>query len=251
MLSDEQRYMFDLRGYLVLRDVLGAEPLASLNKLIDSQELPSPGDDFSGQIFSGFLAWGQPFLELLDHSAVYPLLRELLGRPRLDRYYGIRMRSGTSGLPLHGGAMETSDKSEFYWFRNGQMVNGVVTVSWALTSMLEGEGGFVCMPGSHKSNYLLPDGYDYRSEGVIQVPMAAGDVLVFNGAIVHGTHPWNAAHERRSLLFKYAPGHLAWSRVYLNWSSELADSLSAHQRALLEPPYCLPPVADPTAGFVR
>jgi Phytanoyl-CoA dioxygenase (PhyH) len=251
VLTDEQRYLFDLRGYLVVPGVLAADTVAGLNKVIDEQELPPPGETFNDQIFSGFLGWGLPFAELLDHPATMPLLNELLVRPRLDRYYGIRMRADTTGLPLHGGALEADDQSEYYWFRNGRMGNGVITVSWALTDMLPGQGGFVCVPGSHKSNYSLPEDWDYRNDGVVHLPLSAGDVLIFNGAIVHGTHPWQAEHERRSLLFKYAPGQLAWSRLYLNWSPELLESLSPSRRSLLEPPYCLPHHADATDRFVN
>ncbi|MFI7080183.1 phytanoyl-CoA dioxygenase family protein [Micromonospora sp. NPDC049903] len=251
MLTDEERFLFDLRGFVVLREVLGPEQLGEVNRIIDGQELPPPGDTFADQIFSGFLSWGPAFTDLLDHERVFPIVTTLLNRPRLDRYYGIRMRAGTTGLPLHGGALEADGQSEFYHFHHGRMANGVITVSWALTDMLAGQGGFVCIPGSHKSNHPLPKSWDYRAEAVHHVPMAAGDVLVFNGAMAHGTHPWHADHERRSVMFKYAPGHLAWSKVYLDWAAELRQSLSPRQQALLEPPYCLPHHEDPTDRFVR
>ena len=38
-----QQYLFDLQGYLVIEDVLSPEELATLNRLIDQQELPTPG----------------------------------------------------------------------------------------------------------------------------------------------------------------------------------------------------------------
>jgi len=249
--TDEQRYLFDLQGFIVVRQALDAGILAELNQAIDAQQLAPPGDDFAGQLFSGYLAWSAVFRELLDHPAVHPMLTDLFEkRMRLDRYYGIRMRSGTSGLPLHGGACEAHDQSEFYTFRNGRMSSGIVTVSWALTDMGAGQGGFLCVPGSHKSNFPAPAGWDHRHESVHHVELRAGDVVVFNNALLHGTHPWFAEHERRTLLFKYAPGHLAWSRVYLDWSEELRASLTPTQRTLLEPPYCLPHHHDATNEFV-
>lgn len=252
LLTDEQRYLFDLWGYLTIPNALDDTTLSELNDLVDAQGLPTPGEVFADQLFSGFLTWGQQFRDLLDHPAVLPVLTELLdGRPRLDRYYGLRMRSMTTGLPLHGGAVETDDKSEYYWFRNGKMANGIITVGWALTDMRAGQGGFVCVPGSHKSNYAWPKGWDHQHEAVRHVELSAGDVVVFNGALVHGTHPWLAEHDRRSLLFKYAPGHLAWSHVYLDWSDQLRDVLTPAQLALLAPPHCPPPQPDATAGFVR
>ncbi len=37
-----QQYLFDLQGYLVINNVLGAVEVAELNRLIDAQRLPSP-----------------------------------------------------------------------------------------------------------------------------------------------------------------------------------------------------------------
>src|SRR5262245_52392019 len=42
--SDQElhQYLFDLQGYLVLHNVLGAAEVAELNRLIDAQRLPGP-----------------------------------------------------------------------------------------------------------------------------------------------------------------------------------------------------------------
>ena len=66
------------------------------------------------------------------------------------------------------------------------------------------------MPGSHKSNYLdllPPDvrNYERPAPYVLQPAVEAGDVLIFTEALVHGTMPWTADHERRCLLYKYSP----------------------------------------------
>jgi hypothetical protein len=39
-----QQYLFDLQGYLVIHNALGAAEIAELNRLIDAQRLPSPGE---------------------------------------------------------------------------------------------------------------------------------------------------------------------------------------------------------------
>ena len=38
---------------------------------------------------------------------------------------------------------------------------------------------------------------------VVQPEMNAGDVIFFAEAATHGTLPWNADHDRRSVLYKY------------------------------------------------
>src|SRR2546421_11693088 len=69
-----QQYLFDLQGYLVIHNVLGAAEVAELNRLIDAQRLPSPrGSIRFGSAAGkhgpdhGFLNWGEPVCRLLDH----------------------------------------------------------------------------------------------------------------------------------------------------------------------------------------
>ena len=74
-----------------------------------------------------------------------------------------------------------------------------------------GAGGFTCVPGSHKSNFLKHMPADVaRFEaatpiGVVQPPMEAGDVLIFTEALIHGTAEWKANHERRHAALQIQP----------------------------------------------
>src|SRR5262245_33999420 len=94
-----QQYLFDLQGYLVIHNALGAAEVAELNRLIDAQRLPGPRESIRFGSAAGkhgpdhgFLNWGEPFCRLLDHEAILPILRFRLGDYfRLDRLYGIRM----------------------------------------------------------------------------------------------------------------------------------------------------------------
>ncbi|MGH2355875.1 MAG: phytanoyl-CoA dioxygenase family protein [Chloroflexota bacterium] len=259
-MNDEERYLFDLQGFLVLPGVLPLGEVQALNDLIDQQGLPDPGEDVRSQRFGGFLRWGQPFRDLLDHPRTLPYLKELLDPGvRLDHCYGIYMRQGSSGLSLHGGGTPY-DRPEYYHFRNGQMYNGLTVVTWALVDVPPGQGGFACIPGSHKANYPCPRpirAFERNPGCVIQVPMRAGDVLIFTEALTHGTQPWTAPHHRRALLYKYAPGHMAWGSGYANWPAELKEQLTPDQRLLLEPPYHSrrknvgEPDAAPRAAYYR
>ena len=92
------------------------------------------------------------------------------------------------------------------------MYNGLVAVQWALVDHNRGEGGFCCVPGSHRANFPRPSGHP--ASWVVEVPMMAGDVVIFTEALTHGTSTWTAPYERRSLLYKYAPGHSTWGTQY-------------------------------------
>jgi ectoine hydroxylase-related dioxygenase (phytanoyl-CoA dioxygenase family) len=68
--------------------------------------------------------------------------------------------------------------------------------------------------------------------------MKAGDLVIFNECTTHGTLPWTADHERRSLFYRYTPKYLHYTGgVYEasmpNWVSELTEA----QQAVLQPPY--------------
>ena len=247
-MNDEELYLFDLQGYLVIEGVLSATEVAELNRLVDEQQLPPPAESIESQRFGGFLLWGEPFRTLLDHPRILLYLEVLLGDGfRLDHYYGIHMATNTEGLRLHGGGTPY-EAEEYYVFRE-RMFNGLSVVTWALTDSPPGQGGFACIPGSHKSNYPCPEDIRHfeRDPGcVAQVPMRAGDVVVFTEALTHGTHPWTAAHQRRSLLYKYAPKHLAWGRYDRHRNDAVHNLLTERQRRLMEPPYI--PDRQPIVG---
>jgi hypothetical protein len=233
-LTESERYAFDVHGYLLRRHALSPAEVADLNAAVDALRLPAPGDTIQSQRFGGHLASSPAFVALLDHPAVFPILVELCGATlRLDHAYGIVMAAGTSGLGLHGGATPF-DPAQFYVVNDGRISCGLVAVQWALVDHRPGEGGFCCIAGSHKASFRLPDP---PPPGLaVEVPLVAGDVVVFTEALVHGTLPWRGRHDRRTLLYKYSPGSSSWGKDE-TLPAELAPMLSERQRLLFEPPY--------------
>ena len=125
-MNADDKYIFDLTGYLVLKDVLTAEEVAQLNAGIDRhRDLMSEIDrSLSGDAqalqgtsrrkdLGGMLAWErpwcEPFRKLLAHPKVKPYLEEILGQGyRLDHGPGLiamddRMR-GRAFARRRGGA---------------------------------------------------------------------------------------------------------------------------------------------------
>jgi ectoine hydroxylase-related dioxygenase (phytanoyl-CoA dioxygenase family) len=237
-LTAQQRYFFDLNGYLVLEGVVGVDDVAYMSSLIEAQRLSSPSQSIESQRFGDeFLRWDRVFRDLLDHDAVLPILRDLVGdHVRLDHAYGILMAPNTSGLGLHGGGTPL-DPSQYYLHRGGRMYNGLTTVTWSLVDSEPGQGGFGCIPGSHKAEEPLPP--EIPTAWIREVPLRAGSVLIFTEALTHCTVPWTSPEERRAVLFKYAPGHLAWGR-WQEPSRALWRSLTDRQRRLFQPPAVSP-----------
>jgi hypothetical protein len=254
---ETQQYLFDLHGYLVVEDVLDAAQLATLNELIDRQDLPDTermqriGSAAGGApACPGFLQWGQAFVDLLDHEAILPILRFRLGDCfRLDRLYGIRCRPGTPRGALHSDYGTSaigapSQPGERYHPPEHILHTGFVVVAWNLTDAGPEHGGFCCIPGSHKSSFRIPEGIQEAGEGadcVITPEAQAGSVLLFTEALTHGTGDWRGAHERRSLLYKYCVSQIAWSARRVQPPEGI--ELTSRQQILLGEP------ADPHRYF--
>jgi ectoine hydroxylase-related dioxygenase (phytanoyl-CoA dioxygenase family) len=259
-MTDQERYLFDLRGFLVVENLLTEAELAACNEALDRHRQlirPRPaeqslsgsaaalkGDQGRLEITRNLLTlekpWCEPFRRLLVHPSILPYLSELIGTGfRLD--HGpvlIGGESGTEGHVLHGGG-EPYDPSQYYFHKNGRMFNGLTVVSWQLTDVNEGDGGFCCIPGSHKSNYPCPPEikrYEAWRDCVHQVAAPAGSAILFTEALTHGTLPWKGAGPRRSILFKYSPGFQAWGGGYPP-SEELLEDLSPEARLVMERPY--------------
>lgn len=235
-LTEHERYLFDVQGFLVRRGALKRRVVDDLNRAWDGLRLPPGGATIQSQRFTGHLNHDRAFRDLLDHPAVLDVVLELCGPGvRLDHTYGIVMAPGTSGLGLHGGAVPF-DPAQYYVAEGGRIHSGLVAALWSLVESAPGDGGFACVPGSHKASFRLPATIDVRSEIVLEVPLGAGDVVIFSEALTHGTLPWRARHERRLLAYKYSPGSSSWGKDEV-LPPELAPLLTTRQRLLFEPPY--------------
>lgn len=244
-LSALDRYALDVRGFHLFEDVLDAAAVGALRDALAAQDLPEPGDSVASQRFGWhgeLLRWHQGFRDLLDHPLVADVLAALVGpHVRLDHAYGIAMAPGTSGLGVHGPA-EPFDPAQYYVVRAGAPRSGLLAFSWSLTGGGPGDGGFGCIPGSHRSELPLPSGAERL---VREVPQPAGSLLVFTEALVHCTLPWRGAGVRHALLYKYSPGSSAWMREDPA-PPDVAALLTPRQRRLVEPPYVggRPPALD-------
>ena len=232
-MTGEEKFQVDLEGYLIIKNVLNEDEIQEMNTFIDKGETNGPPS-----------LWGDPFKRLIDHPIILPYLIELLGpHVRLDHDYSIIMNEGEKRGGLHGG--EDGGRAggtvgdHWYKYRDGVMRNGLCVMTYNLTDASEGTGGFSCIPASHKSNFVPEIPTDVRqferpAHYVVQPPLEAGDVLFFTEALIHGTMPWKAKHQRRALLYKYSPGHSAWSGNYYDISKY--NNLTEQQKRLMMAP---------------
>ena len=101
-MTDVEKYLFDLRGYIVIEDVLNTDQVTELNRLIDENH-PGVNEDSHKKHSGGFLTWGQALVDLIDYEAIMPRLKFILGDGfRLDHYYAIYMEQDGTASRLHG-----------------------------------------------------------------------------------------------------------------------------------------------------
>jgi ectoine hydroxylase-related dioxygenase (phytanoyl-CoA dioxygenase family) len=239
----EEKFIFDLQGYLLIKGVLTPEEVAELNQVSD-RVFPRDYNDGTGQRekyrnAANVSKWDPACQRLIDHPRIVPYLEELIGPHfRLDHDYSIFMDPGAQGGYLHGGP-ERDSGSHFFKHYDGTIRNGLSVLTFFLSDVGPGDGGFVCIPGSHKTNFLweLPDDvrHQERAAPYVKQPLAkSGDALLFTEALIHGTRLWKADHERRTFLYKYCPGNMSWASTYYDTNEYL--NLTDQQRRILAPP---------------
>lgn len=233
-MTDDEKFLFDLRGYLVLENVLPEEEVDAANAAIDEHKdlivhgeprLARDSEALKGTMSRGGFTqhplsfdrpWCEPFRSMLTHPKVVDIFNEILGPGfRYDHAQMlVRMIQGTEGHFLHGAT--TRDPSQYHRFAHGKLHCGLCVASWQLTETRPGDGGFAFIPGSHKLNYRAPRKILSMEDDlgcVEQLVTGAGALVIFNETLIHGALPWKPAdRERRSILFKYSPGFLSWGR---------------------------------------
>ena len=233
-MTEAEVYEFDLNGYIIYRNILTQDQIDQMNEVLDGN-VKEDTHNFH------FLTLGSMFLDLMAHPRTLEIIRKMIGDwLRLDHAYGLQMDTltverGDTRPNLHGGPRTDQGEHHYQWF-DGQMYNGLIVVMYALKDIHPGDGGFICVPGSHKANMNFKPSVD--SHLVANPSFMTGDMLIFTEALVHGTTTWRSKNRRRALLYKYSPGHSAWSSGRGGEGVDQIRDLATNdvQRDLLRPP---------------
>ncbi len=241
-MTDQEKYLFDLQGFLVVPNALSADAVAALNAVLDEKltaREQEEGDNKTTYRFGRLLTWGDAYRDLIDNERITPYLSALLGEQfRLDHDYCdvIRQGLGPIGATLHGGATPF-DPTAYYVCQNGTLRNGLTVVAYNLHDVHPGDGGFACVPGSHKSKFPIPAEWrnlETPQPFVVPVTGPAGTAIIFTEALTHGTLPWRGNRERRTVFYKYSPNPLAWAVP--PYEPEQYEGLTDAQWRILEGP---------------
>jgi hypothetical protein len=256
---DTSDYLFDLRGYLVLRNAINPELVAELNQAFDKfPDLPAldwwgnvqrlDNNGLAGLELQNIVEGGPAFEKLIDHASWLARLHRYCGEKGtfvdglfIDECFASIRRTG-GFFPIHSGGQDAIVRNQ-YRFVNGKFRCGQVNVLMALTDIGPGDGGTLVVPGSHKSNFVpeevretYQDRENYKKlpEGAIEVRLNAGDALLFVDALMHGATERTNPGERRVVIYRYGP---IWGRTRhgFEYSEELLARLTPERRKILQP----------------
>lgn len=275
--TEMDRYLFDLNGYLIIRGALTPAQVAACNATYD--EIEETAKSISGKGWWGDVSVtnngrqegiglqqlyeaGPVWEELLDHPAWYDKCIHFVGTDDpenfdtdqgpafIDECFGtIRPQGGAQRL--HSGGDVGAIRCQFR-YHAGKFHCGQVNILMAFTDIGPGDGATMVIPGSHKSNIRHPQTVpieNYADEvgvdgitGAVECHLEKGDVLLFVDAIAHGSARRTNPGNRRVAVYRYGP---SWGSFRLPFrpSPELLARLTPRRRGLVMPhgPAILPP----------
>lgn len=222
MLSATQQEQYAQEGYAIARGLFSAEEVEQLREhYMRLREAGAyPGDSAGVDVTSAdplkrfprmihMHRWDEPSLRWLLDSRLNACLTELLGRePYAVQTMLYFKPPGARGQALH--------QDQAYL----RVQPGTCMAAWLALDRCDEENG--CMrvvPGSHRFPLLCTQSADTTVSftdvtvpvpdefPVVPVVMEAGDVLFFNGSLIHGSYPNTSSDRfRRALIGHYIAG---------------------------------------------
>lgn len=255
-------FLFDLRGYLVLKNAVDTSHVAELNAIIDKVPAIDPGqwhghihrEEFEqsrGIAYQQIYEAGEPFERLIDHPNYIELVKRYVGGENsFDYLHGplfidenfVSLRGPHQAIGMHSGNWCPVKRCQF-GVRNQQFMCGQINILVALTDIGPGDGATMVIPGSHKSNFSYPLLNEQQSwnrgsmdgtEAAIEVYLNKGDAILFVDAICHGAAKRINSGERRISVYRYGP---SWGNFRFGYkpSPELLERVTPAQRQIVYP----------------
>jgi hypothetical protein len=181
-LTDAERFLFDVTGYLVIPGALSAMEVDAC--LEAARRLHAPhGYDKWRQLGAAYES--EAAIEpLIDHPSVFPKVRALLGD-----YFILQSSWSTLSPPGFKGGGWHQDGSSVYEFRRLATPTPLVQlrIGFFLTDQSEPDmGNMVMIPGSHNSSVPIPRGVADADLPIREVICGKpGDALMFHQGVYH------------------------------------------------------------------
>jgi hypothetical protein len=210
-LTKDQRFEFDVQGYLHLRGALQQTQVELYRRWMADAELtdvtmlnrddPRRMQHQLNRPVSRILDADPRFNCFLDHAAATPFLTEFLGDDYRhidnDLYYTY---PGYKGGGWHRGVRAHPTG----YVVNNRFTCPMVKVFYCMSDVGPGEGEFVVIPGSHRAafNIELKDRIDLPGQHIFS-DVKAGDVIIFNEALLHNGRPNLSQKTRKTVIMNF------------------------------------------------
>ena len=269
MVTERERYFFDLNGFLLLKGALAADEVANINAAIDALLPIEPGKwkgyvhghnygDNDGLNLQQIYEGGAAFERLIDHPSWIDKVKYFVGGVNtFDYNHGplfidecfANIRGPGEAIGLHSGGHEGTKRTQFRFY-NGEFHCGQINILMALRDIGPGDGATMVVPASHKAHFPHPDAEKHRMlgesasvdgvEGALRIDMEAGDALLFVDALSHGSAERVNTGNRRIIVFRYGPSWGTFRHGY-QVSDELAARLTPERLQIVRPQTPLTP----------
>jgi hypothetical protein len=223
MMTPEQRYLFDLNGYLHLENVIAGKELEACQRAVEdyistpAAELPVDFGTTNGRMFENGFAWDKCLEALVFHPAYWSIIREFTARkPRFLR--GTMLVNMPGDDQVHAGSFHCA-REDYGWYstryecRDSQIYCDDFVIFPYFYDVHPGDGGLAVLPGSHKSNFPRPktlfnggDLTDGLPDHALNLTPKAGDVVIISELLTHGALRWTPEDRKRAVLaLRYSP----------------------------------------------
>jgi hypothetical protein len=207
-MTDEQRFVFDLKGWLLLPAVLDDKEIGEISAHLNAlANTPTALPLHERYPLAG------PGQELVDHPAIVNILREIIGPDPFPECYGFRCESSFVVRRHHGEAGSEPPHTGpvmgplAYRVLNGTIWSGLTRVIWELSGVELGLGGTAIMSGSHKCNFPLPESLRSRHIDTAlfeHYTCPPGSVVIMSESCWHYGVEWrDPTHDRLAVLNCY------------------------------------------------
>lgn len=211
-LTDTQKFLFDLQGYLLIENALRTDEIEALKTLAYELARQKHPEEWS------WTAEGEPAHRMRIHRP-FEKDETYLGALTHPSYIDIitQITGGAPKLIDNDIDLVPHDKNQQGWHRgvepygyavhNGVPFCTMVKIAVYLTDVGPGEGPTRIIPGSHKANFLPGDLYGSLEDkpGSIELTVKAGTALIFSEALLHAGNVNMSSKTRVNFYINYGP----------------------------------------------
>lgn len=209
-MNQDLKFAFDVQGYLHLRGALLPGDVAAYTRWMDETQntdiqalnagQPDAVKHHINRPVSRLIDADTRFARFLDHPVVAPILLEVLG----DDYRHIDNDLYFTYPGFEGGVWHRGVQAH----PSGHVVGGafvcsMVKVFFCMTDVNSGEGEFALVPGSHRAQFEINTRrVDLPAQHIFD-DVKAGDVIVFNEALLHNGRPNLSPKTRKTIIMNF------------------------------------------------